>query len=84
MKKNAEKITGKRWIAILLMLSVVVSVLPAVSLSAIATDGPSGTCGDGLQWSFDPGTGALTIDGSGAMDDYTYDPAGDPGGRMAP
>lgn len=33
----------------------------------------SGTCGDNLTWSFDPATGTLTIDGSGAMYDY-YDP----------
>ena len=84
MKKNAEKLTGKRWIAILLILSVMVSVLPALSISALAADGPSGTCGDGLKWSFDTSTGKLTIRGSGAMDDYAYDPAGDPGGRMAP
>ena len=84
MKKNAEKLTGTRWIAILLILSVMVSVLPALSISALAADGPSGTCGDGLKWSFDTSTGKLTIRGSGAMDDYAYDPAGDPGGRMAP
>ena len=84
MKKNAEKSTGKRWIAILLIFSVMVSVLPSLSISALAADGPSGTCGDGLQWYFDPDTGALTIDGSGAMDDYTFDPSGNPGGRTVP
>ena len=84
MKKNAEKLTGTRWIAILLILSVMVSALPALSISALAADGPSGTCGDGLKWSFDTSTGKLTIRGSGAMDDYAYDPSADPGGRMAP
>ncbi len=36
-------------------------------------DGPlSGTCGEGLTWSFDYGTGTLTIEGRGDMYDYDY------------
>ena len=30
----------------------------------------SGTCGENLTWRFDPETGLLTIEGSGAMQDY--------------
>ena len=30
----------------------------------------SGTCGDGVYWTFDSATGVLTISGSGAMTDY--------------
>ena len=32
----------------------------------------SGTCGDDLTWSFDENSGRLTVDGTGAMYDYTY------------
>ena len=31
----------------------------------------SGTCGDNLTWEYNPSTSALTITGTGAMDDYT-------------
>ncbi len=40
--------------------------VPAAELQT--TD--SGTCGANLTWSFDTDTGALTISGTGAMDDY--------------
>ena len=33
----------------------------------------SGTCGDGVNWSFNYSTGELTISGSGAMANYNYD-----------
>ena len=33
-------------------------------------DWPSGSCGENLSWYFNPDTGLLTIEGSGAMDDY--------------
>ena len=32
-------------------------------------DWPSGSCGENLSWYFNPDTGVLTIEGSGAMDD---------------
>ena len=32
----------------------------------------SGSAGDGVTWTFDEKTGALTIAGSGAMNDYYY------------
>ena len=35
-------------------------------------DGESGTCGEKITWSFDADTGALTISGTGDMDNYTY------------
>ncbi len=49
------------------------AVLAAVVLAG--TDGgswgeTSGTCGSGLQWTFDSSDGSLTITGSGYMEDY--------------
>lgn len=32
----------------------------------------SGSCGENATWNFDTNTGVLTISGSGAMDDYSY------------
>ncbi len=38
----------------------------------IAENVSSGTCGEDLEWSFDPAKGLLSIYGSGAMEDYGY------------
>ena len=38
--------------------------------SSDATGETSGSCGADLTWTYDPATGALTITGSGVMDDY--------------
>ncbi len=37
--------------------------------ATVNPDWPSGSCGDNLSWYFNPDTGLLTIEGSGAMDD---------------
>ena len=37
-------------------------------------DPTSGSCGDNLTWEFNTETGALTISGTGAMNDYSWDP----------
>ena len=44
-------------------------LLLAFCIAASAAD-TSGTCGPAACWSFDSGTGTLTISGSGAMEDY--------------
>ena len=36
---------------------------------------PSGTCGNDLTWEFDGGSGVLTIEGTGAMNDYALNSA---------
>ena len=43
-----------------------------IAVSAVNT-GYGGSCGENCKWSFDSETGALTITGSGAMKDYSYD-----------
>ena len=55
----------------LLVLCLALCLLPLTAKAD--NEVTSGTCGDNLTWSFDPATGTLTIDGSGAMYDY-YDP----------
>ena len=41
---------------------------------AVHEPNPSGSCGDNLTWEFNTETGALTISGTGAMNDYSWDP----------
>ncbi len=61
-----------RILSLLLALALLCTVLPQFTLSARAEEVYSGACGEHLTWSFDPGTGTLTIAGSGAMCDYIY------------
>ena len=66
----------KKIFSLFLALALVCALLPQVSLLAHA-ETISGTCGaegDGsnLTWTFDPETGLLTIEGSGAMADYFW------------
>lgn len=59
----------KRFSAILLAACLILTLLPTAALAASAT---SGKCGDYAVWSFDAGTGTLTISGSGKMYDYDH------------
>jgi hypothetical protein len=45
--------------------------LVLILLPMIAHADKSGTCGDNLTWTLDESTGILTIEGSGAMEDYS-------------
>ncbi len=60
-----------RLICMLLAAAMLLSTLP---LSAAAAKAPdfSGTCGEEITWELDPAAGILTIDGKGAMPDYSY------------
>ena len=57
--------------SMLILLAVLMLLLaPATQLRANAAE--TGTCGDDLTWTLDD-AGTLTISGTGAMDDYTYE-----------
>ena len=56
-----------RVLSLLLALLLLLSLLPALTLPGFAA---SGSCGEKLSWSFDAGSGRLTVKGSGKMDDY--------------
>lgn len=69
-----------RLIAMMLAVCIVLGLLPGSALAA-NTRPTSGTCGDGLTWTYEPKLstsgidegGLLTISGNGAMDDYITD-----------
>ena len=61
----------KRLICMLCLLAMLLSMLPAAVFAAEAPEF-SGTCGEAITWEFDPVAGLLTIDGEGAMPDYSY------------
>ena len=54
-----------------MMIAVTGYVLINDSDSSVAEAETSGSCGDELTWSFDPGTGTLTISGTDRMYDYS-------------
>ena len=73
--------TGKRIIAVLLCMIMLfgtaaaggegfAQLLDAFIVSASADGNASGTCGDNLTWEYDESTQTLTINGSGAMNNY--------------
>lgn len=58
----------KKIISLIIVLSMIMSVLGAMPLSAVAAT--SGTCGDALTWTLDD-EGTLTISGTGAMTEWS-------------
>ena len=60
----------KKKIKILLMITVLLAALCAFAFSTPAAEfTASGACGDGVTWTLDA-QGALTVSGSGAMDEF--------------
>ena len=60
----------KRKLALLLAITMLISVLAVSDFSACALDS-SGSCGTNATYTFNSSTGLLTISGSGAMTDYS-------------
>ena len=56
-------------LSLLLVLALLLTLLPQTALTASAA-AYSGNCGSNLTWTFVPSSGTLTIQGSGAMDNY--------------
>ncbi|MBQ6159878.1 MAG: leucine-rich repeat protein [Oscillospiraceae bacterium] len=68
-----KQISTKRILSLLLALALLLTLLPQAAPAACAEEPVySGTCGDNLTWTFDPDTGTLTIEGSGAMRNYYF------------
>ena len=59
----------KRFYSLFLALALVLALLPAAAVPADAAIG--GACGASLTWSYDSGSGRLTISGTGTMQNYT-------------
>ena len=59
---------NKRFFSLLLALALLWTLAPQIAWSSHAADPTSGVCGENLTWSFDPGTGTLTVAGSGDME----------------
>lgn len=72
--------TMKKWIGLFLCLTLLLGIAAYFPATAEAKERPklppltSGKCGQGVNFSFDSETGALTIDGNGPM--YNYQPNG--------
>lgn len=75
----------KRFVSLLLAISMILSLMPVSAVTAFAEDENSGAVkiidkgncgadegGENLKWTLD-NNGVLTISGSGAMKDYTWD-----------
>ena len=58
----------KKGFGILLALAMIVTSVNLGTLTAHAAD--SGTCGDGITWTYNEATKTLTISGNGPMEDY--------------
>ena len=67
--------TGRKLLLFLLTLAMVIGLLPGISLT-VQAESAEGTCGDGVTWSYNAETKALSISysgsGTGAMTGYDY------------
>lgn len=57
----------KKIISTVMLMVLMVNILPSIRVFA---DSTSGSCGDGVNYSFDESTGTLTISGKGDMYEY--------------
>ena len=62
----------KKIISLLLSLTMLLSIVSVVDLSAYADTLTTGKCGVNVTYSFDTSTGVLTISGTGDMENYNY------------
>ena len=62
----------KKFISLLLSLTMLLSIVSVVDLSAYADTLTTGKCGVNVTYSFDTSTGMLTISGTGKMTGYSY------------
>lgn len=69
-KGYASRTATKTLTAVLALALLAVGFIITADSSDVSASEPSGTCGDNLSWTYDSGTKALTITGSGAMYDY--------------
>lgn len=62
----------RRTIGLFLAVILFLGLLLQSAVPTSAEDATSGTCGADLTWSFAPDTGVLTIEGTGAMKDFSF------------
>ena len=60
----------KKFISLLLSLTMLLSIVSVVDFSVYADTLTTGKCGDNVTYSLDTSTGVLTINGTGPMNDY--------------
>ena len=64
-----EKLCFRKIIALVLAMLMCSALLSPVGVQAA---GNSGSCSATVKWKFDPGTGTLTISGTGKMPDFGW------------
>ncbi|MEG1068037.1 MAG: leucine-rich repeat domain-containing protein, partial [Anaerovoracaceae bacterium] len=67
-----RKKTARKSLIIMLAIVITIAMMPTMAFAEKVNGGGSNSCGADLTWSFENGTGTLTISGSGTtMDNYT-------------
>ena len=61
----------RRMICAVLIMALLLALMPALALADEAQT-ITGKLGETITWSFEPIDGVLTVDGEGAMPDFTY------------
>ena len=71
LRREGKRTSGRMAAAILAVAVLAIGCVIVINDSDYSSAETSGKCGDDLTWTFDEGTGALTITGTGPM--YNYD-----------